>query len=324
MRGALAPALASALGLWLAAIAAAPAAGACRFDTVAEIRLPPVPGPLVVSAALDGSPVRLVLDSGAERSLLSDVTVARLGLRLDPWTASGLRGIGGETRHRDAQVGTLRIGTLELRRPLGPIRSLPVVPALPGNRIDGLLGADLMADLDIEVTGGGLRVALHRAAGCDAATARAALGWATATLPSEAVRPGLFVVPVTVAGRTLRALIDTGSEITVLDDRAAAALGLHVSAPAGAGQGAGQGALRGTARGVGPAAVTLQLAEAGPLTVATDDGGALALGAGPVWVGRLPATGFDLLVGTDRLRALHLWLSHAARAVFLARLSHTR
>ncbi|WP_048862733.1 hypothetical protein, partial [Acidisphaera rubrifaciens] len=77
-------------------------------------------------------------------------------------------------------------------------------------------------------------------------------------------------------------------------------------------------------QGVGPASVNLRLTDAGPLAVTTRDGGALALGAGPVWVGRLPATGFDLLVGMDRLRALHLWLSHAARAVFLARLSHTR
>lgn len=293
---------------------ASSATGACRFSTAADLRLPPVPGPLVVLASIDGGPVRLVLDSGAERSVLSGDAVARLGLKLDAWTATSVRGIGGLTRHRDAQVGELLLGTIGLSRPLGPVRSLPVVPTLPGVRIDGLLGADLMSGFDIEVAGGGLRVAFHRAAGCDAATIGEALPWAEAVLPSEAVRAGLFVVPVTVAGRTLRALVDTGSEITVLDDRAATALGIRSTVPAPAG----------TAQGVGPASVTLRLADAGTLTVATRDGGVLALGAGPLWVGRLPATGFDLLVGMDRLRALHLWLSHATRAVFLARLSHTR
>ena len=304
----------------LAVAAAAPSAtGACRFTTAAELRLPPIPGPLAIPAAIDGRPVRLVLDSGAERSVLSGAAVARLGLPLDAWTASGVRGIGGATRHRDAQVGALVVGTIGLSRPLGPVRSLPVVPALPGVGIDGLLGADLMGGLDIEVAGGGLHVTLHRAAGCDAATIGAALPWAAAALPSEAVRPGLFVIPVTIAGRALRALIDTGSEITVLDDRAAAALGLRAGMPAPGGP-----AREGTARGVGPASVTLRLMDVGALAVATRAGGGLALGAGPVWVGRLPATGFDLIVGMDRLRALHLWLSHAARAVFLARLSHTR
>ncbi|WP_048863107.1 retropepsin-like aspartic protease, partial [Acidisphaera rubrifaciens] len=176
-----------AVALFATAVATSSAGGTCRFDPAVELRLPPAPGPLVIPATLDARPVRLVLDSGAERSLLSAAAVARLGLRLDPWTATGLRGIGGLTRHRDAQVGTLRIGALGLSRPLGPIRSLPVVPALPGGRIDGLLGADLMGSLDIEVTGGGLRVVLYRADGCDAATAGAALPraapWAAAALP---------------------------------------------------------------------------------------------------------------------------------------------
>jgi len=51
----------------------------------------------------------------------------------------------------------------------------------------------------------------------------------------------------------------------------------------------------------------------GPLAV-----GRLRLADGPLYVATLPRTGFDVILGMDRLRDLHLWLSYATNQAMLA------
>jgi hypothetical protein len=307
--------IAAAVAAMLCGIAAA-ARAACLNTPEATLHLPAIPGPPVIEALVDGRPARFVLDSGAARSLLSGAAVARLGLPGDAWTSTSLRGIGGIERHRDAAVASLTVAGIPLARPMGPVRSLPVIPELAGGA-DGLLGADLLAGQDLELTGGGLTLILRHATGCAGLSPQAArpllFPWAEAVAPSLAVRPGLFIVAVRVGGATLRALIDTGSSISIIAPAAAARLGVDDAALA-----ADRPA---TARGVGPGRVALRLHDFGKLTLADDP--TLPLGAGPLWVGRLPPLAFDLLIGMDRLRALHLGLSHTTAAIYVARLSHT-
>ncbi len=309
----------AAVAAMLCGIAAA-AHAACLSTPQATLRLPAIPGPPVIEALVDGHPARFVLDSGAARSLLSGAAVARLGLPGDEWTSTSLRGIGGIERHRDAAVASLTVAGIPLARRLGPVRSLPVIPDLAGGA-DGLLGADLLAGQDLELTGGGLTLILRRVTGCAGLSPQAArpllFPWAEAVAPSLAVRPGLFIVPVRIGGTTLRALIDTGAAVSIIAPAAAARLGADEAALA-----ADPPA---TARGVGPDRVKLRLHDFGPLTLAPTGATepAIALGAGPLWVGRLPPLAFDVLIGMDRLRALHLGLSHATEALYVARLSHT-
>jgi hypothetical protein len=307
-------------GLCLAAALVPSARAACVSPAEATIHLPARPGPLLVEARLDGRPARFVLDTGAERSVLSGAGEARLGLRPDAWTSTALRGIGGISRHSDAAVASLELGAdIPLARRLGPVRSLPVVPGLQIEG-DGLLGADLLAGQDLELTRGGLTLILHRPSGCAGLSPLAALPelfpWAEAVTASLAVRPGLFIIPVRVGGTLLRALVDTGAAVSIISPAAAARVAPGATTP-------GAGTPR-MARGVGPALVALRLRDFGPVTL---QGGPhatpIAIGAGPLWVGALPPRVFDMVLGMDRLRALHLGLSHATGAVYVARLSAT-
>ncbi len=65
---------------------------------------------LVVPAGINGKWVHLVVDSGAERTTLSDAAAERLGLPHDPRYRTRSLGIGGRTVTTDADLDRLVLG----------------------------------------------------------------------------------------------------------------------------------------------------------------------------------------------------------------------
>ena len=198
-------------------------AGAGASATVIPLRI--VNGACLVPVLLDGRAAWLVLDTGAERSILSEAAVVRLGLRRDPWVGTTLRGAGGRLeRHADAVITHAAAGGVALLQHGAAGRlSLPVTASdLDG--ADGLLGGDVLR---------------HTSFVLDAAHARLVL------LPQArpARHPGvvrltpwrasLLLAPVTLDGRALVALIDTGASATLVNARGAYRLGLTAAAAAG-------------------------------------------------------------------------------------------
>lgn len=117
-------------------------------------------GRCLVTARLNGSmrTYRLVLDTGADNTVLSDA--AAKGLRLQPGkTTTNYTGLGN-FRGRGALLESLRVGTAE-------VRDLRVEAAEPdtfvrmsrdvGLPIDGLLGCDFLRAFQFTVDYGGLR-----------------------------------------------------------------------------------------------------------------------------------------------------------------------
>jgi hypothetical protein len=113
-----------------------------------ELPSPPAPGPstiplaggepIMVAAQLNGVPLTLMLDTGADRTLLAPAALARAGL--DASTGRRVR-VLGVTGGGDAYEVTLpRLDIAGAR--LGPVAV--VVHALPAPGIDGLLGRDLL------------------------------------------------------------------------------------------------------------------------------------------------------------------------------------
>jgi len=104
----------------------------------AGIIIPYTGGPLIVSALLNGTPLRLIVDTGADRTLISPAAMARAGFDVTQGTAVQIRGVTG-----DAAATLVSVPRLDLAGTrVGPVAV--VVHALAGQSVDGLLGRDVL------------------------------------------------------------------------------------------------------------------------------------------------------------------------------------
>jgi hypothetical protein len=116
--------------------------------------IPYTGGPLVVDARLNGVPLRLVLDTGADRTLISPVAMARAGFDLATGTPVHIRGVTG-----DAVVPMVPVPVLDVAGTrVGPVAV--VVHALPGQSADGLLGRDVLDAFTVTVDAASQRATL--------------------------------------------------------------------------------------------------------------------------------------------------------------------
>jgi predicted aspartyl protease len=174
-------------------------------------------GIFLVPVLLNGHVARMVLDTGAERSIITRAAAARLGLPFDPWVETTMRGAGGQLeRHPNADVHTASLGGTALsQRALQRGLSLAVTEFDMGGA-DGLLGADVLRHFTLELEFPGSRMAL-RPAGLQPAAGAVAL-----TL----LWPDRLLAPVTLNGQRLTALLDTGAAASLLNARGMHRLGL--------------------------------------------------------------------------------------------------
>lgn len=107
--------------------------------------IPYTGGPLVVDVSLNGVPLRLVLDTGADRTLISPAAMARAGFDVTGGTPVHIRGVTGDAVAPLVSVPRLDVAGTRL----GPVAV--VVHALPGQSVDGLLGRDVLDAFTITV-----------------------------------------------------------------------------------------------------------------------------------------------------------------------------
>ncbi len=240
-----------------------------------------------VLAAVNGQPVSLLLDTGAQRSLLGTEAVAALGLAADPAHLTRTHTVGGAVVSMpNALVPSLQLGRARYAR-----ISMPVAPfSEPGRReppVMGILGADLLAEHVVELALAEGVMVLHPP-GC---------GLPGAAAPVEVTR-GLILLPVMVDGVALRAILDSGASASIMTSDAAARLGV-------------------TAAMLGrDPVVTSRGMDLRPIRTALHRFGAMRIGAetmtGPVIaVADLRLAGADMLLGMDWLAPRHVWLAIA-------------
>ena len=106
---------------------------------------------LFTQARIDGQPITLLVDTGAERTLLTEATVERLHLPRDLQHATRTFGIGSPTATWDAKLANgIVLGATHF-----PVDSVTVgrftIHEVAGGSADGLLGADIMLAFDIDL-----------------------------------------------------------------------------------------------------------------------------------------------------------------------------
>ena len=100
--------------------------------------LPFTGGPVVVQVRLNGVPLSLLLDTGADRTVIAPAALARAGIDPASGTPVQIRGVTGSAAATLVPVPLLDVAGARV----GPLSV--IVHAVPGDTLDGLLGRDVL------------------------------------------------------------------------------------------------------------------------------------------------------------------------------------
>jgi len=276
---------------------------ACRLARVAEVPIESRGDMLFAQARIDNKPVTLLVDTGAERSLLTEATVKRLDLPRDYQHPTRTFGIGASSVEWNAELpsGLVMGGTRF------PIEEVTVghfdIAEIAGTSADGLLGADvLMAfDIDLDLPAQRMTFYLPRPACPDALPP-----WHQPYIAIDGVitRRDRLLVPFDLDGVAGMAVLDTGAQMSSISRRMAERVGL-----ADVDMAADHLIM---AHGAAPAEVKVRIHRFHDFRVGSTPLGALAM---PI----VPMSGNmgDALVGGNFLHGRRVWLSLSTRRVFV-------
>jgi len=212
----------------IAHVVALPLAGAQTVPAAQPVPVTPVPvtpapsaefatpttsdrvGRVVAAVHINGQgPFRFILDTGANRSAMSQRTLETLGLT--PSRQSLVHGITGSAIMPLALVDELRAGELRFKD-----RGIAVLPNAVFAGVDGILGIDCLQHARIDIDFERDRVTIGRSgksAGRDRYVVRA-----------KVRHRGLLLIPAHVGKTSVQAIIDTGAERSLGNEALRAAL----------------------------------------------------------------------------------------------------
>jgi predicted aspartyl protease len=273
--------------------------GITQRGTVAVSALGGLP---VITLSANGQPVTLILDTGAERTVLTAAAVQRINAQSPRIEFQRqLRGIAGVLSTREVELQSFSVGAVAIpwrRAVVAPI-TLPNVLAA----IDGLLGAETLSDFDIDLDMPHQRLGLYQKQSCS--TAAAAWAGSHTGIATGQSRGRHLFFPLLLDDHRIIAFVDTGSQRTVLAARAAHALGLTDAVLAR------------------DRPITLQGAATGQLAGQLHRFSKLAIGAEvirdpEVAVSDLHLADADMVIGMDLISSRRLWLSYGSLKIFLS------
>jgi hypothetical protein len=280
----------------------------CDLHVVAQLPIEVQDRLLTVPVGLNHKWVRLIVDSGAERTTVSESAARRLGLKEDPTHRTTSTGIGGTATHSDVLLDHFYLGgtnfTPEVHRiQVGTLNFAGV----PGLTAEGLLGADILLAFEMDIDVPHNRLTLYRVRRC----ADAKPNWDEPAVEVTGIssRKDRMLIPFSLDGIGGKAVLDTGAQGSVIGVEMARRLGLTEESmatdPIVSHRGGGPGVLQ-THRHqfrdlrIGPAVMAMP---------------ALSVLPTPAGVG-------DALVGEDFLQGRRVWLSFPTRRLFVSPREH--
>lgn len=260
-------------------------------------------GTPVVELALNGGTAHLLLDTGAERTILTEDAARRLGVLAGADHPQLVRGIGGNVVGSVVKAGPQGVGGQQaagLTFIVVPVQ-LPKVGDLV---VDGLFGADMLRAYDLDLDIGHHLILLYDPPACG----EPVLPWGRAydTVDAKLSRHGHMAFPVTLDGHRLTAFIDTGSQVSLVDAGTTSRIGVSAAALDE------------------DDAVEMEGVSTQPVTAREHQFRALGMAdallmAPTVGVTPLGLDDADMLMGTDMLGRERIWLSYSARRIYVAR-----
>jgi predicted aspartyl protease len=285
----------------LAGCAAPAGPGDCEIHKAAEIPLGSERGFITAPARLDGKPVTLLIDTGAEGTMVTPTAVTTLSLHADRHRTSIIHGTTGTITSRNVLLDSVEIGGMET-----PDRSVAVgaLSSRPGATITaaGLLGADWLRDFEVELDLPHRRMAFYRATGCT----KVVPPWPgrTSEVAVQLYGAGIVILPVELNGKTVTALLDSGANISVMKAAAAERIGI------GAAELAADRPSHANGVGGSPIETRRHRFEHSRIGEANYTNAVVAIGAV-----NFPIA--DMLLGADWLSHTKVWISYAKRRIFI-------
>jgi hypothetical protein len=282
----------------------------CAVDLRATVALQVNSGVITVPVEVNGITASFILDTGAQRSVVSEAAVHRLGLARDEWVGTTMRGVGGIDRRPNADPRSLSLGGVPLvRRTLGhdtslTVANLSLLTNAESQFIDGLLGRDFLSLFDLDLDLPAHRLMLYQPRDC----AGRFLQWPGnyAAIPIAVPVEQAIIIPVTLDGRPLRAMLDSGASSSLV-----AAPGIYKLRLDLAGLSADPS---GQIAGLGSRVLTVHLHQFNALQVGNE-----TVEKPSLWVEPLHLTPIaDMLLGADWLAARRVWISFATSQLFVA------
>lgn len=273
----------------------------CALVPLADMPLDTRQNLMFVTAGIGGRPVRLLVDTGAERTVLTEAAVARLGLAHDARHMTRSYGIGGSSSNWDADIPGIVLGQTRF-----PLEHVAVgnfaIDHVSGPQTDGLLGADILLAFDVDIDEAQRRLTLYRVRHCPGAVPP----WREPAVRIEGLEAwrDRMLVPITLDGVAGMAILDTGAQATAIGMPMARRLGLSEASLASD--------RTIMAHGAAPLPVAVRVHQFRELMVgdARIEAPTLAVVPNNTAVG-------DALLGGDFLRNRRVWLSFATRRLFV-------
>jgi hypothetical protein len=110
--------------------------------------------PVVVEARLNGTPLNLLLDTGADRTVISPAALMRAGINPEVGRPIRISGVTGSAAATLVDVPTLYVAGARV----GPLSV--VVHPVPNDSLDGLLGRDVLDSFTVTFDAAAGRVTL--------------------------------------------------------------------------------------------------------------------------------------------------------------------
>jgi len=280
------------------------AAGGCGTVRLGETTIATLRNAPIVTLSANGMPVTLVLDTGAEGTILTPAVAQRIGAqRPQVEFQRQLRGIAGTLQTSEVELRSFTVGGVAI--PWHRVRVAPVnVASVFSGPLDGVLGADSLSSFDVDLDLPGHRMVLYEKQTCPGA----APAWTEpyARINAGRSRGDHLFFPVRLDGRRTDAFVDTGSQFTVLSTRAAFALGLTPTVLA-------RDPVA-TVRGAAAEQLTAHVHRFSELEVGTE-----TIRNPEIIVTDVRLSDADLVLGIDFLRTRRIWLSYGSQQIFIMR-----
>lgn len=186
----------------------------CVAKPVAQLELSFQDNTPVADVVFGGYPIRVMIDLGSQSSFVSENFSQRHKLKRTAANMQRYVGVGGFSERMAAQVDQVELGDLRRHDQRLEVLGMPMGGGL--SPVEGIVGLDILRDYDIDLDLPHARMTLNTAAYCDGPPP----GWdAPATAVSVEHRnlsARHMMMPVTLNGRALTALLDSGASITMI------------------------------------------------------------------------------------------------------------
>ncbi|GAC1336695.1 MAG: hypothetical protein NVSMB18_00320 [Acetobacteraceae bacterium] len=263
-----------------------------------------VQGLVLVNARINGGAATMVLDTGASRSIVTPEAAKRLGITSRYDFATSLQGIEKVINSGDARLNSFVLAGQPLPYPRVLVGPVALSPAGAGSGPDGLLGADLLADYDVDIDVPGHTLAFYDRTQCE----QLQVPWTGSyvSLQTSRALDGHPFFPIELDGHKLTATIDSGAQRSVISTAAAAGIGVAAASAADRPQ---------QARGAGGEVVAGFMRRFRSIGV----GGQASRGPELLVANIAISRDIDVVLGLDYLRSHRIWISYGSRRLLIAR-----